>query len=174
MSTIKTPELIPLDMAKAIGSNHPDIDLEKEYLCLINNKFYSGHFNKQHYGLSFHGGPFSMQFDAPGYNSSNWQQIFEIVVKEPLPEAPSSKRRREAIENGLSKEPLYASDVYKMYENGFAEQTSHDILCNTNRWWVEITEELKTKYSELKNKSLIYFYPTDDRGYPYANKVVAE
>lgn len=174
MTYIKAPTLIPLDMSKATKSSHPDIETSKEYLCLINNVYYSGHFSKQHYGLSFHGGPYVMQFDAPGYNSSNWQQIFEILNEEPLPESPQSKRYREAISEGLSQEPAYAIDVYNIYQNGLAEQTLNDRYNSVNRWEVEVTEELKAKYRELEGKMIISFFANDARGYPYANRVKAE
>jgi hypothetical protein len=74
------PTLIPLDMSKAKEHNHPDIDIKKTYLCLINNQYFAGKFSKEWYGLSFNGGinPVGLQFDAPGWNFSKWKKIWEI------------------------------------------------------------------------------------------------
>lgn len=76
---IKTPTLIPLDMKRSDGSNHPDISSRKRYLCLIGGRYYAGEFTKQWYGWNFEGWEgVGLQFDAPGTNASEWQQIWEI------------------------------------------------------------------------------------------------
>jgi hypothetical protein len=81
-------KLIPLDMSKTDVTpdngrcSHPDIKVgqKHEYLCLIDGKFYAGSFSRVWFGLNFDGwGGFSgLQYDAPGTNSSGWQQIWEI------------------------------------------------------------------------------------------------
>lgn len=76
---MKTPILIPLDMSLAEKHHHPNISIKKEYLCCIDHKFYAGTFHKTWFGLSFWGwNGVSYQFDAPGWNSSRWIQIWEI------------------------------------------------------------------------------------------------
>lgn len=72
--------LIPLDMKKAVGNNHPDIDEKKSYLCLVGGEWFAGQFSKEWYGWNFLGwvNPIGFQFDAPGTNASKWQKIWEI------------------------------------------------------------------------------------------------
>jgi len=74
----KTPKLIPLDMSKSEKSSHPDINSKDTYLCLIDDKLFTGKFYKVWFGWSFDGWYNNLQFDAPGYNSSSWQQIWKI------------------------------------------------------------------------------------------------
>ena len=77
---MKTPKLIKLDMRKSNKHEHPDIDLDKTYMCSIDGRFYVGQFDRQWYGLNF-SWPWSgvgKQFDAPGFNSSKWEQIWEV------------------------------------------------------------------------------------------------
>ena len=77
-------KLIPLDMSKSDGNNHPDIKTGRtQYLCLIGGKFYAGSFSREKEDegpfMNFDGWEGScLQFDAPGTNSSGWQQIWEI------------------------------------------------------------------------------------------------
>lgn len=75
----KTPTLIPLDMSLAQKHEHPDIQKGKKYLCLIGNEYFAGRFSRVWFGWTFRGwyNP-HLQFDAPGFNSSRWQQIWEI------------------------------------------------------------------------------------------------
>lgn len=76
----KTPRLIPLDMSKSDEHTHPDINGRNTYLCLIDGEYYTGKFSKQWFGWNFNAVyDAGLQFDAPGYNSSNWQQIWKIV-----------------------------------------------------------------------------------------------
>jgi hypothetical protein len=72
---MKTPKLIPLDMSLAHEHRHPHIRANKQYLCLIGSDFITGRFEKEWYGWDFDN---YGQFDAPGYNSSEWKQIWEI------------------------------------------------------------------------------------------------
>ncbi len=75
-----TPTLTPLNMELSIKHEHPDIKMKQEYLCLIDNRFYCGTFSRVWYGLVFNGWIASIpyQFDAPGWNSSKWQQIWRM------------------------------------------------------------------------------------------------
>jgi hypothetical protein len=68
-------------LAEASGHKHPKVIPEKKYyLALINGLLYFGVFTKQWYGLNFDDGwgCSGHQFDAPGYNSSQWQDLWEI------------------------------------------------------------------------------------------------
>lgn len=73
-------KLKEIDLLKGSEHEHPDIDISKLYLCKVYNKYAIGYFNRQWYGLSFNGF-FSAgkQFDAPGYNNSNWEQVWEVI-----------------------------------------------------------------------------------------------
>jgi hypothetical protein len=77
-----TPELTPLNMGFAVKHEHPEIEVGNEhtYLCLIDDRYYAGSFSRVSFGLTFHGGGLgnSMQFDAPGSNSSKWQMIWKL------------------------------------------------------------------------------------------------
>ena len=84
------PHFIAIDLSKSVhkkGSGttsskttHPDISTNKNYLVKVYNKLMIGTFAIQWYGLSFH--PIwacsSIQYDAPGTNSSGWEAIWEI------------------------------------------------------------------------------------------------
>ena len=75
------PRLIPLDMSKAKEHELPGLDTKKTYLCLIGGTYFVGQFNRQWYGWFFDGwiqGTIGLQFDAPGWNRSSWQQIWEL------------------------------------------------------------------------------------------------
>lgn len=50
---MKAPKLIALDMSKANKHQHPDIDLNKTYMCSIDGKFFVGHFSREWFGLTF-------------------------------------------------------------------------------------------------------------------------
>ena len=76
---MKTPKLIKINMRRADGSNHPDIDCRKNYLVRVGGNFYAGKFERQWYGLNFVGiYDAGCQFDALGTNASSWQDIWEI------------------------------------------------------------------------------------------------
>lgn len=66
-------------MKKSKEHNHPEINDQDTFLCLIDGKYFCGRFSKVWFGWSFddwYGGP--IQFDAPGTNSSAWQQVWII------------------------------------------------------------------------------------------------
>jgi hypothetical protein len=72
-------DLVEIDLSKGEKHEHPDINTKNLYLCRVDNQFETGYFSRQWYGLSFSGFyDAGLQFDAPGYNSSDWQQIWEI------------------------------------------------------------------------------------------------
>lgn len=76
----KTPKLIPLDMSKSKEHSHPDINCRNTYLCLIDREFFVGKFTREWYGFNFEGwySDSGLQFDAPGFNCSKWQQIWKV------------------------------------------------------------------------------------------------
>jgi hypothetical protein len=77
----KEPKLVPIDLSKGNGHNHPDICLGKRYLAKIGGEFYTGRFSKQWYGFNFNDGwgCSGHQFDTPGTNCSNLEELYEIV-----------------------------------------------------------------------------------------------
>lgn len=81
MKVHKNIRLIPLNMELADGHNHPQIKVdETQYLVKLKGEFFCGRFNKEWFGLNFDGWYNSIQFDAPGTNRSNWEQIWEIQL----------------------------------------------------------------------------------------------
>jgi hypothetical protein len=73
-----------IDLSKAVEHSHPDIKVgyQHHYLALIRGDYHAGSFSKQWYGLNFDGwsyNPAGLQFDAPGWNASGWQRLWEIV-----------------------------------------------------------------------------------------------
>lgn len=74
----KNPKLMPLDMSKSDKHEHPDIKVKKRYLCKIGSEYFCGYFSRVWFGWSFDGWYNHLQFDAPGWNSSDWVQIWEI------------------------------------------------------------------------------------------------
>jgi len=71
-----------IDLLKGEKHNHPDIVFDKFYLAKIRDCWSCGKFSKQHYGLNFgngFGASRGQQFDAPGYNCSKWQELYEIL-----------------------------------------------------------------------------------------------
>jgi hypothetical protein len=80
--------LKPIDLDKSCvrkggcggRTDHPDIDLRKQYLIKYDGRFYAGDFSMQWYGLNFNGVyDAGLQYDAPGTNSSSWEAIWEII-----------------------------------------------------------------------------------------------
>lgn len=78
---MKAPKLTRLPIEKAEKGNCPGINNKNTYLCLIGGEYYAGRFSKQWYGWSFDMGSHTQQFDAPGSNSSEWQEIWKIESK---------------------------------------------------------------------------------------------
>ena len=76
------PQLKQVDLSKSKEHKHPDIiaDNKTPYLAKIRGNWFTGTFNEQWFGLSFYGWYNShLQFDAPGWNTSGWEELFEIV-----------------------------------------------------------------------------------------------
>lgn len=74
-------QLIALDMSLAREHQHPEIKTDGTYyLVRFDSDYYAGTFHNNWYGLDFDGwNGTPLQFDAPGFNSSDWEQIWEIV-----------------------------------------------------------------------------------------------
>jgi hypothetical protein len=81
-------KLKEIDLKKGNKSDHPDIKLGMKYLAEIQfhgNKestFIAGSFSRQWYGLNFDwfwSCVAGLQFDTPGYNSSPWLRLWEII-----------------------------------------------------------------------------------------------
>jgi hypothetical protein len=70
-------------MSKSFEHEHPALNSKDTFLCLIGSDFFAGKFSKKWFGWSFGGwvNPAGYQFDAPGWNSSDWKQIWKIVRK---------------------------------------------------------------------------------------------
>lgn len=74
-----------VDLTKAKEHECPGIkeDDDTTYLVRIDGNYYIGSFYRMWYGLNFSGGsPTGVQFDAPGWNSSTWEGVWEIVETE--------------------------------------------------------------------------------------------
>ena len=72
-------ELIEIDLSKGVEHEHPDINTKDLYLAKEGGSYAVGGFDRQHYGLSFCGFyDAGLQFDAPGYNKSDWEQLWLI------------------------------------------------------------------------------------------------
>jgi hypothetical protein len=77
----------PLDMRRAREHEHPDIKPGRQrYLCLIGGEYHTGWFSRQWFGLNFDGWRYNtaagLQFDAHGWNGSEWEQVWAITGKE--------------------------------------------------------------------------------------------
>ena len=73
-------KLKEIDLSKGEKHNHPDIKYCKLYLAKVNGRYETGYFSEEHYGLSFSGFySAGLQFDTPGWNSSGWEQLWEVI-----------------------------------------------------------------------------------------------
>ena len=74
--------LIAIDLSQAYQHECPGINDKDSFLALIDGQFFAGTFSRQWYGWNFEGWtPNSiagLQFDAPGWNSSDWQALWRI------------------------------------------------------------------------------------------------
>lgn len=78
----RAPRLVPIDLARSEGHDHPDICEGKDYLVLWNGRYYAGRFSNRWYGLNFEGiSDAGCQYDPPGTNASHWQAVWEIVKR---------------------------------------------------------------------------------------------
>ena len=74
-------KLKKINLKKSDGHNHPDIKVgKKRYLAKINGELFTGCFSREWYGLNFDGwNHMGIQFDAPGTNASDWEELWEII-----------------------------------------------------------------------------------------------
>lgn len=74
-------KLKEIDLTKGDEHSHPDIVVGyKLYLARVDGRYATGYFSAQWYGLNFSGFyEAGLQFDTPGSNSSQWEQLWEIV-----------------------------------------------------------------------------------------------
>ena len=73
-------QLQQIDLTKGQKSNHPDIKPgSQHYLAKIHDRWSVGTFGRVWFGLTFHDGHINPQFDTPGYNSSQWQELYKLV-----------------------------------------------------------------------------------------------
>jgi hypothetical protein len=81
------PKLKKIDLNKADEHNHPDIKMRVWYLAKIDGSWYTGKFSRQWYGLNFDTDSFAfgagIQFDEPGTNCSDWEELYELVTRKP-------------------------------------------------------------------------------------------
>jgi hypothetical protein len=91
-------KLKQIDLSKAHEHEHPDIKLDRWYLAEVRypsgkSMFAAGKFTRQWYGLNFQAFyDAGKQFDAPGFNSSSWVNLWQLVI-----EKKPSKRRRKRV-----------------------------------------------------------------------------
>lgn len=77
---VNPPALLPVDLSRGHGSEHPDIIIGRTYLACVAGRWDVGVFSRQWYGLNFGGFyPAGCQFDAPVDNHSEWMALFEFV-----------------------------------------------------------------------------------------------
>ena len=72
--------LVEIDLSRGKENFHPDIILDDQlYLAKCAGRFETGYFYKVWYGYNFSGFyDAGLQFDTPGSNGSNWEQLWEI------------------------------------------------------------------------------------------------
>lgn len=59
--SVSTPDLLPVDLSKGTGSDHPDIITGRTYLACYDGRWDLGQFSRQWYGLLFSGFYFGVQ-----------------------------------------------------------------------------------------------------------------
>ncbi len=74
-----------IDLRRAVEHRCPGIRAGDRYQYLIkyDGRYYAGSFSEQWYGLFFDNwvNGVGVQFDAPGYNSSPWQAVWQILSR---------------------------------------------------------------------------------------------
>lgn len=70
-----------IDLSKAHKHEHALIktNLGSTYLIKKSYRWYCGFFNQQWFGLNFTDGFHQFQFDAPGFNGSDWKEVYEVI-----------------------------------------------------------------------------------------------
>lgn len=90
--------LIEVDLSRAVEHECPGIILGAPYLAKIGGRYWAGHFCREWYGLRFHGWyGRGLQFDAPGFNSSDWEGVWLIE------EEPDAEEGQEVQEEEVSR-----------------------------------------------------------------------
>jgi len=97
---LANPQLIPINLSKGEGHEHPDIVVGKPYLAYVMGKYISGTFSRQWYGLHFDcdWGASGIQFDAPGFNLSTWEALWLLPEPDPAWVARKEERNRKVNE----------------------------------------------------------------------------
>ena len=73
------PFLVPIDLSKGEGHEHPDFRKGQLYLYKVYGNWYCGRPHRQWFGWTFSGwAGGTVQWDAPGSNSSKWEYIYEL------------------------------------------------------------------------------------------------
>lgn len=76
--------LVKVNLKNAQEHRCPNIKVGTRYtyLCKIGGQWGIGSFSREWYGLNFYSDNFSggngIQFDAPGFNSSEWEEVYQI------------------------------------------------------------------------------------------------
>jgi len=74
------PYLKEIDLSKGYKSEHPDIKIDgTQYFIKYNGRYMVGTFSRVWFGLTCSSGWLSPQFDAPDYNHSQWEALWEII-----------------------------------------------------------------------------------------------
>lgn len=77
--SVSTPDLLPVDLSKGTGSDHPDIIPGRTYLACYDGRWELGQFSRQWYGLLFSGFyPSGCKFESPKTVYSEWMALFEF------------------------------------------------------------------------------------------------
>lgn len=91
-----------IDLSKGVKSDHPEIKTGEEHRYLarirgsLGDNLIVGSFSREWYGLNFSWfwGASSLQFNTPGYNNSDWLELWEITnpkIIKPKPKPISKK-----------------------------------------------------------------------------------
>ena len=68
-----------IDLSQSQEHDCPGIHPKRSYLCKIGGRWFAGTFSRVWFGLSFEGWyDTPLQFDAPGTNGSNWEEVYKI------------------------------------------------------------------------------------------------
>ena len=81
----KPPTLKRIDLSKSYEDDEkwlcPGINNQSTYLAKIGDEWHAGTFSAQWYGWSFDWNGGDVQYDPPGENSSEWEELYEIVKR---------------------------------------------------------------------------------------------
>lgn len=99
------PFLVPIDLTKGTKSSHPDFRADQLYLYKVGGLWCCGRPHRQWFGWPFSGWiGGTIQWDAPGSNSSSWEYIFELhyeKLEQPMAAlAPNTRYRKVLCNDG--------------------------------------------------------------------------